>query len=124
MRVYSPLGKKEQGQFALECGVKALTFYKDLFEVPYPLKKYDMIAIADISVGAMENWGLVTYREVRILVDPVNTSAASKVNTFYLQCSVLNSTKPYRNLKLCGFFLICSFTRQSGQIKIFKLSLI
>jgi len=78
VRVYSPLGKKEQGQFALECGVKALTFYKDFFNVPYPLKKYDMIAIPDFSSGAMENWGLVTYREACILVDPVNTSASSK----------------------------------------------
>ena len=81
VRVFSPLGKKDQGQFALECAVKALTFYKDFFDVPYPLKKYDMVAIPDFSAGAMENWGLVTYREVCILVDPVNTSAASKVGS-------------------------------------------
>lgn len=78
VRVFSPVGKKEQGTFALECGIKALTYYKDFFNVPYPLKKYDMVAIPNFEAGAMENWGLVTYREVCILVDPVNTSAASK----------------------------------------------
>ena len=62
VRVYSPLGKKEQGRFALECGVKSLTFYKEFFNVPYPLKKYDMVAVPDFSSGAMENWGLVLYR--------------------------------------------------------------
>lgn len=78
-KVYSPVGKKEQGQFALECGVRALTFYKEFFNVPYPLKKYDQVAIPDFSAGAMENWGLVTYRETCILVDKENTSAATKV---------------------------------------------
>jgi len=77
-RVYSPLGKKEQGAFALECAIKSLTFYKDFFNVPYPLKKYDMAAIPDFSSGAMENWGLVLYRESCILVDAVNSSASSK----------------------------------------------
>ena len=66
-RVYSPLGKKEQGRFALECAVKSLTFYSKFFSVPYPLKKYDMIAIPDFSAGAMENWGLITYRETALL---------------------------------------------------------
>eukprot|EP00092_Neocalanus_flemingeri_P017029 GFUD01018417.1.p1 GENE.GFUD01018417.1~~GFUD01018417.1.p1 ORF type:complete len:864 (-),score=303.30 GFUD01018417.1:270-2861(-) len=78
VRVYSPLGKKEQGRFALECAVKSLTFYSKFFNVPYPLAKYDMIAIPDFSSGAMENWGLVLYRETCILVDPLNSSQSSK----------------------------------------------
>jgi puromycin-sensitive aminopeptidase len=78
VRVYTPLGKKEQGQFALECGVRCLDYYSSFFNIPYPLKKYDMIGIPDFSMGAMENWGLVTYRESCILVDAQNTSATSK----------------------------------------------
>jgi len=77
-RVYSPLGKKEQGRFALECAVRSLTSYSKFFNVPYPLAKYDMIAIPDFSSGAMENWGLVLYRETCILVDPLNSSQSSK----------------------------------------------
>jgi aminopeptidase N len=60
--VYTPVGKKEQGAYALECGVRALTFFSRYFSLAYPLKKYDMVAIPDFSAGAMENWGLVTYR--------------------------------------------------------------
>lgn len=78
VRVYTPMGKKEQGQFALEVAVKTLPFYKDYFGIAYPLPKIDLIAIADFSAGAMENWGLVTYRETALLVDPKNTSARVK----------------------------------------------
>lgn len=55
-------GKKEQGLFALEVATKVLPYYKEYFNIAYPLPKIDLIAIADFSAGAMENWGLVTYR--------------------------------------------------------------
>ncbi|XP_060534804.1 puromycin-sensitive aminopeptidase [Cylas formicarius] len=78
VRVYTPKGKKEQGLFALEVATKVLPYYKQYFDIAYPLPKIDLIAIADFSAGAMENWGLVTYRETALLVDPQNTSAVSK----------------------------------------------
>ncbi|KAH1002212.1 hypothetical protein HUJ04_008323 [Dendroctonus ponderosae] len=80
VRVYTPKGKKEQGLFALEVATKVLPYYKEYFNIAYPLPKIDLIAIADFGAGAMENWGLVTYRETTLLVDPQNTSAASKQN--------------------------------------------
>jgi len=78
IRVYTPLGKKELGRFALEVAVKTLPFYTDYFRISYPLPKLDLIAIADFAAGAMENWGLVTYRETALLVDPNNSSLMSK----------------------------------------------
>ncbi|XP_063689885.1 puromycin-sensitive aminopeptidase-like isoform X2 [Bolinopsis microptera] len=78
IRVYTPVGKKEQGEFALDVAVKTLPFYNDYFEIPYPLPKMDLIAIPDFAAGAMENWGLVTYRETALLVDPLNTSSGTK----------------------------------------------
>ncbi|CRL03424.1 CLUMA_CG016271, isoform A [Clunio marinus] len=78
VRVYTPVGKKEQGQFALEVTTKVLPYYKDYFQIAYPLPKMDLITISDFSAGAMENWGLVTYRETMVLVDPENTSLIRK----------------------------------------------
>lgn len=64
--------------FALENAVKLIEFYEDYFDTPYPLPKSDHVALPDFSSGAMENWGLITYREVALLVDPKSTSISSK----------------------------------------------
>ncbi|XP_008486803.1 puromycin-sensitive aminopeptidase-like protein, partial [Diaphorina citri] len=80
VRVYTPVGKREQGQFALHVASKVLPFYKDYFNIAYPLPKIDLVAVPDFSCGAMENWGLVTYREVCLLVDSQNTSAITRQN--------------------------------------------
>lgn len=64
--------------FALEVAVKTLEFYEEYFAIDYPLAKCDMIALPDFASGAMENWGLITYREHTLLVDPANTTLGTK----------------------------------------------
>jgi puromycin-sensitive aminopeptidase len=39
---------------SLQVAIKTLPFYKDYFNVPYPLPKIDLIAIADFAAG---EWG-------------------------------------------------------------------
>jgi len=78
VRVYTPKGKKHHGEFALDMGVKSLEFYEDYFNVKFPLPKLDQIGLDDFSAGAMENWGLVTYRSNILLVDPENSSTSTK----------------------------------------------
>ncbi|KAJ3269972.1 hypothetical protein HDV01_000778 [Terramyces sp. JEL0728] len=68
-RVYTPKGKQLQGTFALEVGVKTLEFFSEYFGIAYPLPKCDQIGVPQLSFGAMENWGLITYREILILFD-------------------------------------------------------
>eukprot|EP00741_Cyanophora_paradoxa_P021661 tig00000241_g20907.t1 len=79
IRVYTPVGKKEQGTFALEVALKSLSYFTEYFGIPYPLAKLDCVAIPDFAAGAMENWGLVTYREIALLIDAANSSAALKM---------------------------------------------
>jgi aminopeptidase N len=41
---------------------KAINFMEFFTNVDFMLEKLDQIAIPDFASGAMENWGLVTYR--------------------------------------------------------------
>lgn len=56
--------------YALHAGIKVLQFYEDYYGIPFPLPKQDMMAFPDFAAGAMENWGLVTYREKYLLYSP------------------------------------------------------
>ncbi|KAM4706913.1 endoplasmic reticulum aminopeptidase 1 isoform 1-T2 [Discoglossus pictus] len=77
--VYTVPDKIEQAKYALDAAVKLLDFYEDYFSIPYPLPKQDLAAIPDFQSGAMENWGLTTYRESALLYDPKTSSASSKL---------------------------------------------
>lgn len=57
----------DQCNYAADVGPKVLQYYEDIFNIKFPLDKIDEIAIPDFSAGAMENWGLVTYRETALL---------------------------------------------------------
>lgn len=67
----------ESLEFSNQIAMESLDFYDQLFEVPYPLPKLDQVAIPDFDAGAMENWGLVTYRESCLLADQ-NTPQTTK----------------------------------------------
>lgn len=69
VRVYSTPGLAHQGQFSLDLASETLEFFSKTFDIAYPLPKMDMVAIPDFAAGAMENWGLVTYRVVDLLYD-------------------------------------------------------
>ena len=64
--------------YALETTKRCIEFFNDYYDHPYPLPKCDMVAIPDFSSAAMENWGLVTYREPYLLADPKTASHSSR----------------------------------------------
>ena len=74
VRTFATPDNIEYTQFALETAVKTLEFYNEYFDIPYPLAKCDFVALPDFASGAMENWGLITFREQALLVDSKNTS--------------------------------------------------
>ena len=74
----TPEQNEDDGKFALEVAANTLAFYEKAFQAPYPLPKMDMVAIPDFAAGAMENWGLVTYRVVDLLFDQKSAGAATK----------------------------------------------
>ncbi|XP_026149729.1 aminopeptidase N-like [Mastacembelus armatus] len=67
-----------QGEYALNVTGPILQFYERYYNAAYPLSKSDQVALPDFNAGAMENWGLVTYRETALLYDPVLSSTGNK----------------------------------------------
>lgn len=74
----TPAQPLESLDFALDIAVRTIDFFDDYFGVAYPLPKSDHVALPDFSSGAMENWGLITYREIALLADPKTTSISSR----------------------------------------------
>uniref|UniRef100_A0A671SR71 Aminopeptidase n=1 Tax=Sinocyclocheilus anshuiensis TaxID=1608454 RepID=A0A671SR71_9TELE len=67
-----------QGEYALSVTGPILKFFEKYYNVPYPLPKSDQIALPDFNAGAMENWGLITYRETALLYDEEISSNENK----------------------------------------------
>lgn len=76
--VLSTPGNKHLHTYSAQVAVDTLGFFEKKFGIPYPLTKLDMVAIHDFSAGAMENFGLITFRTVDLLLDPENTNASVK----------------------------------------------
>jgi len=74
----TPAQTADSLDFALDIATRGIEFFDEYFDVPYPLPKSDHVALPDFSSGAMENWGLVTYREVALLTDPKTGSLATR----------------------------------------------
>ena len=72
-------------KYALDIGANITDYFEDYFEIPYPLPKQDMIAIPDFVSGAMEHWGLITYRETNLLFDELESSPGNQQRFVYVQ---------------------------------------
>ena len=74
----TPAQNENTLDFALDIAARSIDFYDEYFGVKYPLPKSDHVALPDFSSGAMENWGLITYRESCLLADPELTPESSR----------------------------------------------
>ncbi|XP_035897099.1 glutamyl aminopeptidase isoform X2 [Anopheles stephensi] len=78
LRVYATPFQQDNTAFALATARTIIEYYVRYFGIAYPLPKLDMAAIPDFVSGAMETWGLVTYRETSILYNAATSSTANK----------------------------------------------
>lgn len=54
--------------WSIEKTAEALDYFESWFAIKYPLDKLDIVSIPNFSSGAMENWGLITFREECVLL--------------------------------------------------------
>ncbi|MGB7861687.1 MAG: M1 family aminopeptidase, partial [Acidimicrobiia bacterium] len=68
-RIIVPKGNLHLTEVALENAIFCFEFLSDYYGIPYPGDKLDHIAIPDFAAGAMENVGLITYRDAYLVID-------------------------------------------------------
>jgi len=102
--VYVPKGKLPQAEFACAVGVKALDYFAQLFDLHYPLPLMQHVGCPDFAAGAMENFGLITYREARLLVDAATTTSSAKRDVARVVCHEI-AHQWFGNSTTMGMFL-------------------
>lgn len=80
LRIIHVPGKGHLTDFAIEAGRHGITWFQEYYGIPYPTDKCDMAALPDFAAGAMENLGLITYRESLLLADPATATQAELQN--------------------------------------------
>ncbi|KAL2911705.1 Aminopeptidase 2 mitochondrial [Polyrhizophydium stewartii] len=78
VRVWTQRKSTRLGEYALGVGVKVLDYFEQTYGIGFPLPKCDLIAIPDFQAGAMENWGLITFRDTALLFDPKKSSVQNQ----------------------------------------------
>ncbi|ODV80897.1 aminopeptidase 2 [Suhomyces tanzawaensis NRRL Y-17324] len=79
IKVYATPGMEHLGKYSADVAAKCLAFFDKKFDIDYPLPKCDMVAIHDFSAGAMENFGLITYRNTDLLIDASKADVNTKL---------------------------------------------
>jgi puromycin-sensitive aminopeptidase len=74
IRIVVPRGNLHLTEVALENAVFCFEYLSDYYGIPYPGDKLDHIAIPDFAAGAMENVGLITYRDAYLVLDRAKAS--------------------------------------------------
>ncbi len=78
IRVITVPGKSQLGRAAAAAASEHLALLTEYFGVPYPYGKLDLLAVPNFGPGAMENVGLVTFREEIVLHDAERASTRDR----------------------------------------------
>ncbi|XP_047467541.1 glutamyl aminopeptidase [Mugil cephalus] len=78
LRIYAQPSQLETATYAADTTKVIFDYFEEYFNMTYSISKLDKIAIPDFGTGAMENWGLITYRETNLLFDKDQSSSYNK----------------------------------------------
>ncbi|XP_008289437.1 glutamyl aminopeptidase [Stegastes partitus] len=78
LRIYAQPSQLATAEYAADITEIIFDYFEEYFNMTYSISKLDKIAIPDFGTGAMENWGLITYRETNLLYDENESSSDNK----------------------------------------------
>lgn len=81
IRIIVPKGNVHLTDVAMENAIFAFEYLTDYYGIPYPADKLDHIGIPDFAAGAMENVGLITYRDAYLVIDKSQASQSELQNS-------------------------------------------
>ncbi len=81
LRLLAPPGRARHGAPSLAAARRLLAAYEEYYGIPYPLPKLDLVAVEELACGAMENFGAICFRDMRLLLDESST-ALDREQTF------------------------------------------
>ncbi|MCC7110569.1 MAG: M1 family metallopeptidase [Deltaproteobacteria bacterium] len=84
LRGVAPRGQGAQLKSSLELSAKIIAWLEQWFGVAYPYDKLDIVAVPDFAAGAMENAGLVTFRDNLLYVDGNSPIGLQKGNAYVI----------------------------------------
>eukprot|EP00817_Percolomonadidae_sp_ATCC50343_P002342 CAMPEP_0117423700 /NCGR_PEP_ID=MMETSP0758-20121206/4260_1 /TAXON_ID=63605 /ORGANISM="Percolomonas cosmopolitus, Strain AE-1 (ATCC 50343)" /LENGTH=889 /DNA_ID=CAMNT_0005207023 /DNA_START=77 /DNA_END=2746 /DNA_ORIENTATION=- len=76
--IWAPVNQANEAAYALSITPNITEYYENLFGIDYPLPKMDLVAIPDFRAGAMENWGLITFRAAYLLLTGDTTTSVKQ----------------------------------------------
>lgn len=78
IRVVTTKGRAHLASLALDAAAGIIAKLGEYFDIRYPYEKLDLVAVPDFAAGAMENPGLVTFRDMLLLLDPKQATTSTK----------------------------------------------
>jgi aminopeptidase N len=82
LRILAAPGRRAHAAYALAAMQQILPYYNAYFGVPYALPKLDLLAVPGTRLGAMEDWGLISYAESLLLFDPAKSGTRAQRTVF------------------------------------------
>ena len=68
--IYCEPGKEERCRYALDALKRSMRWDEERFGLEYDLDVFNIVAVSDFNMGAMENKGLNIFNDKYVLVDP------------------------------------------------------
>jgi alanyl aminopeptidase len=76
LRGIAPRGAGAQLKWVLQQTPPIIAYYENYTQQPYPFDKLDLLGAPDFSAGAMENAGLIVFRDALLRIDANSTASA------------------------------------------------
>ncbi|MCX8503791.1 MAG: aminopeptidase N [Beijerinckiaceae bacterium] len=78
--IYVESGKENRASYALDALIRSMKWDEEIFNCEYDLDVFNIVAVSDFNMGAMENKGLNVFNDKYILASPETATDSDYAN--------------------------------------------